>query len=363
VYLLPGIILLLMILFSSTQRYIDMRNDFLQFYVSAHLLGTPGFYSIQANWHLRDLVAPHAGLTGFPIRPPFQAMLLWPVIRPLPLYWAFGVFQLLSLTSLIAFTRMFAARCPSLPVCVSLSVPVAICLMNGQDAFFVLLAAGFAVLLTERGRDFAAGLVFSLCAIKFHLFLFLPLVLLIQKRWKIFGGLASGSAIFLLASFAIQGPRWPLDLLAVLRDPQISPYIDLMPNFHGLWFRLGIDSTPLEAASFALAGLLVTLAARNANFNQGFSAALVAGLLISYHAYLYDPILLLIPMVLLPSRFFWMALSLPPLYCLAVMDGPAGTAGIAGLVILMTAGLALLPYPDVFRNRKILWNQNSAVPQ
>jgi hypothetical protein len=348
-YLLPGIIVILAILASNPERFSAMRNDFLQFFVSAHLLGTPGFYNEEANRILRDAVAPNAHIVFFPCRPPFQTMLLWPLLRWLPLYWAFAFFQLLSLACLILFTRLFSARCPSLPVYVSLSVPVAICLMNGQDIFLVLLAVGVGILLAEKNRDLAAGLVLSLCAIKFHLFLFLPVMLLLQKRWRILGGLAGGSFALLIASFLVQGWRWPLDLLAVLRKPELSPFVELMPNLHGLWYRLGVDSLALELASSLCVALLVILASRNVDIGQGMSVVLVGGLLTSYHAYLYDPILLLLPLVFLPGRNLWIALCVPPLYCLAVMDGIPGTIGIGGLVVAMVAGLTWMVLPEAFR--------------
>jgi hypothetical protein len=348
VYVLPGIVLTLAILGSGWERFTTMRNDFLQFYVSTHLLGTPGLYDVEANRVLREALAPNAHIAYFPIRPAFHTMLVWP-LRWLPLHWAFACFELFSVGCLILFVKMFSKRCPTLPVYASLSVPVAVCLMNGQDAILVLLVVGLAILLAEQERSFAAGLILSLCAIKFHLFFFLPVMLLVQKRWKILAGLVSGSLVLLLSTFAIQGWRWPLDLLSVLRKPELSPFVQMMPNLHGLWYGLGVDCLGLEVASFLVVGVLVIMASRNSHINQGISAVVIAGVLTSYHAYLYDPILLFVPLVLLPDRTLWAALTLPPLYYLAVMEGGVGTVGVGGLVVLMLAGLAAIAFPDAFR--------------
>ena len=60
---------------------------------------------------------------------------------------------------------------------------------------------GLALLWMTRGRDFAAGLLLALCSIKFHMFLLLPLVLLIHRRWAVLrGGLVGGAILLAIAS-------------------------------------------------------------------------------------------------------------------------------------------------------------------
>jgi len=338
-YVAPGIIVMLAILASGAERFTSMRNDFLVFYVSAHLLGTPDLYNEQAHRTMADALAPMAQIVGFPSRPPFQTILLWPLLRWLPLYWAFACFEILSVGCLIAFVWMFCGRFPALPVYVSLSVPAVICLMNGQDTFLVLLLAGLAILLTERKRDMAAGFVLSLCAIKFHLFLFLPMVLLIQRAWKTLAGLSVGSAGLLIVSFVVQGWRWPIEMLGILRQGGLNPFVEMMPNLHGALHVLGCDSATAEIVLSLAIAVLVYFAAKGLSPPQGIALVLVAGLLTSYHAYLYDPVLLFIPMLLLPGRTLWATASLPPLYAAAAMGGVTGAAGILGLVALMIVGL------------------------
>ena len=55
-----------------------------------------------------------------------------------------------------------------------LSLPVFFSLVTGQDTLFLLLWIALAVRYQEQGKPFMAGVFFSFCAIKFHLFMFLP---------------------------------------------------------------------------------------------------------------------------------------------------------------------------------------------
>ncbi len=63
-----------------------------------------------------------------------------------------------------------------------LSLPALAGLLQGQDVAFLLLLAALAIRLEGGGQDFAAGLVLSLCSIKFHPFLLLPVLLLAQGK-------------------------------------------------------------------------------------------------------------------------------------------------------------------------------------
>src|SRR5262249_54354361 len=136
-------------------------------------------------------------------RPPFYALLLKPFAWG-PYLTAYASFQVLSLGCLAAF--LWLRRNALLYACFSL--PLAANFIQGQDLCLVLLALAFALILIEKQQDFAAGAVLSLGAIKFHLFLPLPLIFLVQRRWRILGGgLIGGSALVLLSVLA-QGPGW-----------------------------------------------------------------------------------------------------------------------------------------------------------
>ena len=100
-------------------------------------------------------------------RPAFYAVLLKP-LAAFPQSIAYAIFSLATLSSLLWFVVRFSKECPAVP--------------------FLPAILGIAILLTRRTTDFSAGIILSLCAIKVHLFLFLPVLWLLKKRWSILGG-------------------------------------------------------------------------------------------------------------------------------------------------------------------------------
>jgi hypothetical protein len=148
----------------------------------------------------------------------------------------------------------------------------------------------------EKERDFAAGLLLSLCAIKFHLFCLLPATLWILGRRRVLAGGAAGAVALAVVSFMAEGPDWPLRYLALLRNPVIHPMVEGMPNLHGLMrsFGSGAETLATVAASVVLAALVLRLAWRErSHWQAGFAYALLGGLLVSWHSYMHDAVLLL----------------------------------------------------------------------
>ena len=137
---------------------------------------------------------------------------------------------------MIAF--VFLWRIPSRTYAVIftlLSLPVFFSLLTGQDTLFLLLWIALAVRYQGQGKPFTAGVFFSLCAMKFHLFMLLPLLFMGQRRWRMFSGAASGGLVLMAISFLAAGARWPLDYLAILSNPATNPAPVLMVNLHGLF--------------------------------------------------------------------------------------------------------------------------------
>jgi hypothetical protein len=190
------------------------------------------------------------------------------------------------------FVVRFSRECPSLPFFAAIGIPLLTALCNGQDTPFLLAILGGSVLLTRRKMEFLAGLLLSLCAIKFHLFLFLPILLLVKKRWRILGGAASGIAVLAGLGVLVNGADSTRQYISVLRDPWINPSAIGMPNLHGLVAVLHADA-PVEmllAGGVLLAFLWLTQHSENYEFL--LAASLVCGLLISFHSGVADDVVL-----------------------------------------------------------------------
>lgn len=294
-----GVVLFLTWGWPLRERFLNGENDFLQLYAGATLVGTPDLYSIEAS------KAVHRRLTGtwFPAvyytRPPFYAAMLWPLGK-LPYGAAYWIWQAVSVALIAVFFRLYLPRFSELGLLASLSVPLLGNLLNGQDAGIVMTLAGISIVLARRGRDFAAGLVLSLCAIKFHLFVLAPLAIVLCRRWNILKGGLAGGAVLALASFLADGLDWPLRYFALVTNPELHPGPDHMPTLRGLVFGFAGDNRPLELALTApVVALFAWLARRIGDYEIVFALSLAGGLLVCHHAYIQDCTLLLLVAALL----------------------------------------------------------------
>jgi hypothetical protein len=162
----------------------------------------------------------------------------------------------------------------------------------------LLLSAGGSILLVRQKRDFLAGLLLAMCAIKFHLFLLVPILLVLKKRWSILAGGSTGIAVLFLFGLAVAGTDSSGQYVRVLRDPWINFSADMMPNLHGLSETIGAGM-PMEICLILLAiGAFVWICARIENYEVLFAMSLLCSLLVSYHSGISDQILLLLIFVL-----------------------------------------------------------------
>jgi hypothetical protein len=264
--------------------------DFPIFYAGGRLAGTPQLYSADA---IRAIEQREAGCSQPPsafIRLPYFAGVMVPWAR-LPFWTSFLLWRLSSMAVVLAFIWLWPApRLWSL-LAFAWSMPLGYDLSMGQDSAFLLLWLALGAALLAKGRDFAAGLAFSLLLAKFHLFLLLP-VLLLGRRRALWGG-ALGTALLLAACFLVQGPHWIGQFLGAIGDSGIDN-ATAFPNLRGL----AHGSTAVEVLlTLVVAGAAVYII-RQADFALGMAATLTGGFLISHHMTNSDMVLL-VPAALL----------------------------------------------------------------
>jgi Glycosyltransferase family 87 len=330
----------------SADQWLKGANDFAPLYVGTQLVGTGDLYTPGPYYgFLRQRFGGINESLRY-TRPPHHALMFWPLGR-LPYDTAHLVWTLLRVAAVAGFLLLWDR--PSRRDAVmftALSLPLGISLFNGQDTPFLLLWIALALHWQGKGRPFLAGLAFSLCAAKFHLFVLLPLLLCGQRRWRMTAGLATGAATLLAVSFAVAGAAWPVEYFATLTDGRIHPGVDNMPNLHGMFAGL-----PHGALLELLAGTAVVAGAwhvvRRSSFEVGLAAVLTGGVLLSYHAYRADCT------VLLPAALLVLAASpshaarilgtllLTPLVYAAVQGSWAGAYLTAATILLFFGALVV----------------------
>ena len=299
--LVLGIGLLSTLVTLQWHRVIRGQNDFAALYAGGTLAGTPDLYSRTANEAVIQSVLGMTMDTVVYTRPPFYAALLKPLTF-LPYLAAYGIFCALCIASILWFIIRFSKDCESLPLYAAFSIPIAAFLPQGQDAPLLLTITGASILLIRQKRDFLAGVVLSFCAIKFHLFLLVPILLLTKKRWNILAGGATATAALTLLGVLVAGFGSLSEYIRVLRDPWINFSVDMMPNLHGLiaGLNLGPASTWIElTASCGVVGAFLWICQKTDDYEFLFGLSLLCGLLISYHSGISDQIVLLLAFVLI----------------------------------------------------------------
>jgi hypothetical protein len=293
-----GIAIMTMIVAPDVPFTLRGLNDFPQLYFGPKLLATHDLYNPARMMELQES---HLGFHCAEIqyvRLPYYAVLLWP-LSLLPFGAAYVIWQCCSVGALAGFLRLWAVSRSMIIATACWFAPVWVNFALGQDVTFLLLWAGICAYLFRRGAHFEAGLVLTLCAAKFHLLLFLPVLILAGRRWKLGLGLVTGSSLLMGVSFLAAGWDWPLAWYRAVSNPATCPSVTRFSLLGRLSAVLGQSQFLVVAGVLILAvGCAVWLCARRADFRLALSVALAAGPLCAFHVYMQDCVLWL-PLILI----------------------------------------------------------------
>lgn len=135
--------------------------------------------------------------------PPTFLLIVLPLAL-IPYFWALGAWTLATLAAYLAVLRKIAPARET--IWLALAFPATwINLINGQNGFLsAALLGGGLVFLDEQ--PIVAGIFFGLLAVKPHLAVLLPIVLLVSGRWKCIAATAATALAFIAVSLAAFGP-------------------------------------------------------------------------------------------------------------------------------------------------------------
>jgi len=275
-------------------------NDFMGFYAGATLAGSSDLYKLDAMRAVESKCWQKPRAIAW-VRLPFYALLISP-LRFVSCEKAYWIWQSICLAALVSFIYVWPARSSwrtAMACCWSL--PLLNCFIMGQDVMLVMLALSLSVAVLFRGKHFTAGCIFSLCLIKYNLFLTIPLLIIRKRAWKFAYGATAGGLVLLAMSFVGGDWAWPLHYFAVLRLPTTTPHYSGLPNLHGLYYNLP-HSLVIESVTACLVALGAWLAMNGKDMGCAIAATLLGGLLLSYHAFFADAVVMVPVGLLLLER-------------------------------------------------------------
>jgi len=331
---------LVVLLAFSREQLLATPSEYITFYNGARLLGTPYLYDA-AHGYLHQIAA----LGGFTdqflfVRIPFCALLHWP-LSLLTYGAARHVWSAISAVALAGFIWLW--KTPNWKVnlvACCWSLPILFDFVFGKDTVFLLLLLAIAFRLYQR-RPAVSGLIMSVLAVKFHLFLLLPLLFLGQRRWRMAAGFSLGAAVIASVSFLVGGPDWPVRLVRLILSQSTSRE-HLMPNLRGLIAPFSGALLP-ELLMAAGVAVLTWRIVCHSDFEYGLSAVLLASLLVSHHTAIYDCALLLPAILVVSGRAApQSALSFLCLFLLTPVPYILLTIGVLPAMISRFALIALL---------------------
>jgi hypothetical protein len=318
-------------------------NDFLAFYVSGQLVLQGKLYNIPAFQAAEAAImknsVPALLLKRQAVRPPFFAAAFWPLAQ-LPFSVAVAIWMAVLCGAIIGFVWLWPDRTAAAVAC-CWSAGLSACVVSAQDPPLILLWLAIALYI-RKAHPFLAGMLFALCAAKFHIFVFLPVLLWRHRLWR---GFLAGGAALVLASFAAGGWHWPQQYFGALSQDIVSPGVQNMANLRG-FFVSWPHAGAWEIGASLLIAIAVLAAVWKADFLSGLTVVLLGGMLVSHHAYIQD-CALLIPVVLIAWRNMhkWLVarewrlipgvLVLIPLSPLAGFFWPMGNCGLARVAIVV----------------------------
>jgi Glycosyltransferase family 87 len=297
-------------------------SDFISFYTAGKILqqgAAERLYDLKLQYDIQREYAPtvniRAGALPY-VRPAFEAWLFVPFAR-LHYQTAFLLWDFVSIILLIAITVLARSQIPGLQQipfillisCVLSYFPVFIMLLQGQDSALLLLVFFLAYLALRAGNETRGGMLLGLGTFKFPLVIPFMIPFLLAKRVRLLTGFFLTSLLLLGISAFTTGLRsfstYPNFLLSIdqlargVNDPRA------MPNIRGLVsVVLGshVSLTTLNCVVVVVSLFVVGwLAAKHRLFVPdggrlfalAFSLNLVVTILVSYHAHVFDLVLLL----------------------------------------------------------------------
>jgi len=353
------------------------KFDFRNFYAAGYLVRTQpaSLYNLARQQQVQSTLI-SAGDKPLPFVHPSYEALLYAPFSMLSYHWAYLCFLAFNLLLLVVlFLRAYPVFSTPLTfwqprpgLMLFLYFALFVALWHGQNSVLFLLLCGLAYMELEDGRDLSAGCLLALGLFKFQVALPLAFLCAVRRGRRFTTGFAMTAAGVALLCLAIVGRSGIASFVGLIHaatlegdqsaqaQSAIAVFPGAMPNLVGLLSPLA-NRIPASTA-FALAALLSTvifaagiyLVRKASSEATAFAIATICAALVSYHMYMSDQALILLPMALLSrllSKGVLAALYLVPPFLVLVM-GPQWSY----LAVIPTLWMLLEAAQLVLRSRR-----------
>jgi hypothetical protein len=298
--------------------------DFPVFYSNAQMIHegkTSGLYDFENQENLDHRI-------GGTLRPPNNhlpyELLLFVPFTYLQFRVASTLWAILSLAILVAVAAVIQNLNGTWSFSLTLLAVLAFypewhCVIAGQDSILLLLLFAVCFWLWKRGKDDTAGFVLALGLFRPQLVLPFVFIALLAGKWKFIRGFIPGAALVVALSTWVVGMHGMANYARILlsqgTEKSASVLADrwlvrpgVMPTWRGfLWVCLPRWVPPRVQTALLLSGTILGLgwaakkmrAARgSAAFDMAFAIAVATVLLVSFHSYLHDFGLMILPLLI-----------------------------------------------------------------
>lgn len=309
----------------------DGHPDFRQLYTAGYMLRTGAarqIYDYDSEFDFQNRVVSPAG-NALPFNHLAYEALIFAPLSILPFHAAYLVFLAENLALLYFVFRALSPDSKNLqsvwlalPAALVVTfLPIAACLMQGQDSIVLLALLCGGYLLIRRGQAASAGALVACGVFKFQIVIPLSVLLLLAGRKRFALGFAPVAGILTLLSVWIAGAAgsrtYLRDLLGMsvgLSTAEQRLRFGVVPtsmaNLRGLidgllnWggFNAGTQIA-IALISVAVLAISVRAMSRMGTYSDAYLLGIVAASLLSYHFLIHDMSILVLPIAVVLDRF------------------------------------------------------------
>ena len=315
------------------------RADFFAYYEAAHQLRAG---QISAFYHQI-----HPPWFGF-IHPAYEALLFVPLsfLAPLKAYVAWILVGAMIIGDILGilwreFNHLTLVS-PITPLVLALAFfPVSYAIAQGQDSIVLALLTVLSFTQIKAGNEYCAGLVLGLGVFRFQILLPMAAMFLVWKSWRLLAGICTSAACALGCSLALTGVSGQVEYLKLLRllAKPANQYVTQMPNIRGILAEFGVVSHPLILTISGFCFVVLALLGRKLAPSYQFLFATASACVLSFHGYLHDLSLLLLPFLILSDVFVERADYLGLAFLGTIIALPLATITIGSIMALWICSL------------------------